>query len=101
MKLALDDAAHRAQRICEQENANTVRGTEGTGEFERYTPPQYIELARNVLGGPSPPTSYCNLSSHAAVKALTAAVVPCTGKVRPLDGPSGTMNLPAFSVPLS
>jgi hypothetical protein len=32
---------------------------------------------------------------------LTAAVVPCTGKVRPLDGPSGTMNLPAFSVPLS
>jgi DNA N-6-adenine-methyltransferase (Dam) len=28
----------------------TVRGTEGTGEFERYTPPEYIEAARKVLG---------------------------------------------------
>jgi hypothetical protein len=27
MGLAEQDAAHRAQRICEQENANTIRGT--------------------------------------------------------------------------
>jgi hypothetical protein len=49
--LALEDAQHRCQRICQQENANTIRGTQGTGEFERYTPAQYIEAARRVLGG--------------------------------------------------
>ena len=47
---ALVDAKHRAQRIGDLENANTVRGTEGTGEFERYTPAQYIAAARRVLG---------------------------------------------------
>jgi phage N-6-adenine-methyltransferase len=47
---AFDDASHRAIRICEQENANTIRGTEGTGEFERYTPEEYIDAARSVLG---------------------------------------------------
>jgi phage N-6-adenine-methyltransferase len=47
---ALIDAQHRCVRICEQENANTIRGTEGTGEFERYTPAKYIEAARMVLG---------------------------------------------------
>jgi phage N-6-adenine-methyltransferase len=47
---AIEDAQHRAVRICEQEPAGTVRGTEGTGEFERYTPPEYIEAARLVLG---------------------------------------------------
>jgi DNA N-6-adenine-methyltransferase (Dam) len=31
-------------------NNALVRGTAGTGEFERYTPAQYIELAREVLG---------------------------------------------------
>jgi hypothetical protein len=34
-KRALADAQHRCRRICEQEKAGTVRGTEGTGEFER------------------------------------------------------------------
>lgn len=47
---ALEDARHRCVRICEQEKAGTVRGTEGTGEFERYTPARYIEAARLVLG---------------------------------------------------
>ena len=47
---ALADAKRRAQRIGDLENANTVRGTEDTGEFERYTPAQYIEAARRVLG---------------------------------------------------
>jgi hypothetical protein len=31
-------------------DGGTVHGTEGTGEFERYTPPEYIEAARKVLG---------------------------------------------------
>ena len=44
------EAAHRAVRICEQEKDGTVRGTEATGEFERYTPAIYIEAARLVLG---------------------------------------------------
>ncbi len=46
---AKDDAKRRAVRICEQQKDGTVRGTEGTGEFERYTPAQYIEAARVVL----------------------------------------------------
>jgi phage N-6-adenine-methyltransferase len=47
---ALEDAQQRCLRICEQENMGTIRGTEGTGEFERYTPAQYIEAAREVMG---------------------------------------------------
>lgn len=46
----LDDAQARCVRVCEQQNMGTVRGTEGTGEFERYTPALYIEKAREVLG---------------------------------------------------
>jgi hypothetical protein len=48
---ALEDAQHRSLRICEQEKDGTIRGTEATGEFERYTPPEFIEAARKVLGG--------------------------------------------------
>jgi phage N-6-adenine-methyltransferase len=47
---ALTDARERCRRICEQENISTIRGTEGTGEFERYTPKLYIDKAREVLG---------------------------------------------------
>jgi hypothetical protein len=47
----LDETTKRCARLIEkEENINTIRGTEGTGEFERYTPPRYIELARKVLG---------------------------------------------------
>lgn len=48
--LAYGDARDRCVRIVEQQNLGTIRGTEGTGEFERYTPAEYIELAREVLG---------------------------------------------------
>ena len=47
---AIEDAQSRSLRICEQENANTIRGTEGTGEFERYTPLKYVEAVRETLG---------------------------------------------------
>jgi phage N-6-adenine-methyltransferase len=47
---AKNDAKHRAVRICEQEKDGTIRGTEGTGEFERYTPAFYIEAVRKALG---------------------------------------------------
>lgn len=50
MAAALVDAKEHCRRICEQENLGTIRGTEGTGEFERYTPAVYIEKAREVLG---------------------------------------------------
>lgn len=50
VRLALEDARLRCLRICEQQSIGTVRGTEGTGEFERYTPAQYIEMARVVMG---------------------------------------------------
>jgi hypothetical protein len=46
----LDDAHRRSVRVCEQQKAGVIRGTEGTGEFERYTPAKYIEAARMVLG---------------------------------------------------
>lgn len=48
--VALADAHSRCKRICEQEKITTVRGTEGTGEFDLYTPVEYIEAARLVLG---------------------------------------------------
>jgi hypothetical protein len=47
---AVEEAQHRCLRICEQENDGTIRGTEGTGEVELYTPAKYIEAARLVLG---------------------------------------------------
>lgn len=47
---ALEDGKHRCRRILEAEKDGTIRGTEGTGEFERYTPAEYIEAAREVLG---------------------------------------------------
>ena len=47
---ALNDAQRRSLRICEQENANIIRGTGGTGENEWFTPDEYLDLARRVLG---------------------------------------------------
>lgn len=47
--LAIDDAQRRALRICEQQKMGTVRGTEGTGEFELFTPAAYVALVREVL----------------------------------------------------
>jgi phage N-6-adenine-methyltransferase len=51
IKLALEDAARRAVRICEQEKIGTVRGTRGTGNDEWNTPIEYVEMARVVFGG--------------------------------------------------
>lgn len=48
--ITLEDTQKYCVRICEQQNLGTIRGTEGTGEFERYTPTEYIEAARQVLG---------------------------------------------------
>jgi DNA N-6-adenine-methyltransferase (Dam) len=45
-----NDISAQCCRLAITWSASTVRGTEGTGEFERYTPAQYIEAARQVLG---------------------------------------------------
>jgi len=47
---AKEEAKERCRRICELESVTTIKGTEGTGEFERYTPARYIEAARAVMG---------------------------------------------------
>jgi phage N-6-adenine-methyltransferase len=48
---AKHDAKLRSVRICEQTKDHAVRGAEGTGENEWFTPEEYIELARVALGG--------------------------------------------------
>jgi phage N-6-adenine-methyltransferase len=74
LALALKDAHHRTVRICEQQKAGTVRGTEGTGEFERYTPAVYIEASRLVLGAVDldPATSEIAQRTICAEKYFTA-----------------------------
>jgi DNA N-6-adenine-methyltransferase (Dam) len=47
---AIEDAHHRSIRACERSPTGTERGTAGTGEFERYTPAEYVEAVRAVLG---------------------------------------------------
>ena len=69
-----NDVYRRCVRICEQEKDGTIRGTEGTGEFERYTPARYIELAREVLGGIDldPASSDCAQKTVRAAQHFTA-----------------------------
>ena len=48
-RIALRGPSYRVAMadIAKEKN---IRGTAGTGEFERYTPAEYIEMARTVLG---------------------------------------------------
>jgi len=50
MRLALEDAARRCVRVCEQEKISIIPGTEGTGEFLRYTPRDQVAAVRAALG---------------------------------------------------
>jgi len=47
----LDAALERCRRVCEMEKGSTdQKGASGTGENEWYTPDQYLDAARDVLG---------------------------------------------------
>ena len=50
LRTVLEEAALTCQRVCEMRGSGTERGTAGTGEFERYTPAEYIEAAREMMG---------------------------------------------------
>ena len=75
---ALEEAVHRCQRVVEFENVTTIRGTEGTGEFERYTPAFYIEAAREVLGAIDLDPASCEMAQRTvqATEFLTAQSDP-------------------------
>ena len=48
----VETAKERARRVCEFEKGSTEQhGANFTGEFEWYTPEEYLVLARKVLGG--------------------------------------------------
>ena len=47
---ALEAAQERCRRVCEAEKTDQ-RGASGTGENEWFTPPEYLEAARDVIGG--------------------------------------------------
>ena len=64
IKLAKKDATHRATRICEAQPDGTVRGAEGTGEIERYTPAEYVEKVREVLGEIDLDPATCELAQQ-------------------------------------
>src|SRR5262249_39241039 len=51
IKQAIEAAQERCRSVVEQTKSDTTRGTTGTGENEWFTPAEYVELARQVLGG--------------------------------------------------
>jgi hypothetical protein len=50
MRQALEDAQQYALRICEQQTIGLLRGTQGTGDNEWWTPEDLVEMAREALG---------------------------------------------------
>ena len=49
---ALESAQERCRRVCEAEKGGTEqKGASGTGENEWFTPVEFLEAARDVLGG--------------------------------------------------
>jgi hypothetical protein len=55
-----------------------VRGTQGTGEFERYTPAMYTEMARTVMGSIDLDPASCRVAQK-IVKATTHYTVKHDG----------------------
>jgi hypothetical protein len=62
-----------------------IRGTAGTGEFERYTPAKYIEIARAVMGTIDLDPASCTVAQK-IVKATTFFTVKDDGLSRKWHG---------------
>jgi hypothetical protein len=62
-----------------------VRGTFGTGEFERYTPTRYIEAVREALGDIDLDPATC-CAAQEVVRAKTFFTVETDGLARPWHG---------------
>jgi hypothetical protein len=62
-----------------------IHGVEGTGEFERYTPPEYIEAAREVLGEIDLDPATCELPQE-WIKAAEVFTIKTNGLSREWHG---------------
>jgi len=72
-------------RLIHGNVGGTVRGTEGTGEFERYTPAEYIDPVRKVLGTIDLDPASCK-QAQKTIKAKRFYTVADDGLTKPWKG---------------
>jgi hypothetical protein len=85
-RATLLEVAKRIDRMYgDHASKGTERGTGGTGEFERYTPADYVEAAREVLGAIDLDPASCPVA-QATVKATQFFTIDTDGLNREWRG---------------